>query len=72
MNSRNVIIMTLWFNWLNLKEPQLRFDHQSVFSEKSAMNSVIESRHLTYNDSAFNVKEFRDRLIELVTMDELN
>ena len=72
MNSRNVIIMTLWFNWLNLKEPQLRFDHQSVFSEKSAMNSVIESRHLTYNDSAFKVKEFRDKLIELVTMDELN
>ena len=27
-------------------------------------------RHLTFNDKAFSVKKFRDRLIEIVTMDE--
>lgn len=71
-NSRNVIIMSLWFNWLNLKDPQPRFDHQSVFSAQNAMDAKIESRHLTYNDHAFKVKSFRNQLIELVTMDEFN
>lgn len=64
--------MSLWFNWLNLKDPQPRFDHQSVFSANGAMNAKIESRHLTYNDHALKVKSFRDKLIELVTMDEFN
>jgi hypothetical protein len=61
--------MCLWFNWLNLKEPQKRFDHQSVFSDNIPDLSHVE-RHLTYNDKAFGVKSFRDWLINLVTMDE--
>ena len=32
-NNRNVIVMSLWFNWINLKDPQPRFDHMSVFSD---------------------------------------
>ena len=61
--------MCLWFNWLNLKEPQMRFDHQSVFSDNIPDLSHVE-RHFTYNDKAFGVKSFRDWLINLVTMDE--
>lgn len=68
-NQMNVIIMSLWFNWVNLKDPQPRFDHQAVFSEKIPDMSKLE-RHLTFNDKAFSVKKFRDGLIELVTMDE--
>ena len=68
-SSKNVIIMCLWFNWLGLKNPAKRFDHQSVFSENiPELNNV--QRHLTYNDKAFGVKFFRDWLINLVTMDE--
>ena len=54
---------------MNLKDPQPRFDHQAVFSEKIPDMSKLE-RHLTFNDKAFSVKKFRDGLIELVTMDE--
>ena len=67
--SRYVIIMSLWFNWLNLKDPPKRFDHQSVFSAKIPDLSHVE-RHLTYNDKSFGVKFFRDWLINLVTMEE--
>ena len=70
LNSRNVIIMSLWFNWLGLPNPPKKYDHQQVFSQKSAMDISKIERHLTYNDKAFGVKEFRDKLIELVTMDE--
>ncbi len=63
--------MSLWFNWLGLKNPPKKFDHLQVFNQKSAMGDISKiERHLTYNDKAFGVKEFRDRLIELVTMDE--
>ena len=67
-NNRNVIIMCLWFNWLNLKNPQKRFDHQCVFNESIPNLSHVQ-RHLTYNDKAFSVKFFRDWLINRVTMD---
>ena len=68
-NSRNVIIMSLWFNWLNLKDPPKRFDHMSVFSSTIPnLNNV--DRHLTYNDKAFDVKWFRDWLINRVTMEQ--
>lgn len=63
------MIMSLWFNWLNLKDPLPRFDHQSVFSTNIPDLSHTE-RHLTYNDKAFSMKKFRDQLITLVTMDE--
>ena len=73
--NRNVIVMSLWFNWLNLEDPMPRFEHQSVFNAgevRAALKSkpVVFQRHLTYNDSAFAVKEFREELIRLVTMDE--
>lgn len=67
--SKNVIIMCLWFNWLNLKNPPQRFEHQSIFSENIPNLNYIE-RNLTYNDHAFNVKWFRDWLISHVTMEE--
>ena len=68
-NQKNVIVMSLWFNWLNLKKPLKRFDHQSVFgSDIPDLNCL--PRHVTYNDKAFSVKMFRDYLIRLVTMDE--
>lgn len=68
-NSRNVIIMSLWFNWLNLTDPPKRFDHQSVFTNDVPEISSLP-RNVTYNDTAFSVKKFRDGLIELVTMEE--
>lgn len=69
LHSKNVIIMSLWFNWLGLKNPPKKFDHMQVFSQSATKIQKLE-RHLTYNDKAFGVKEFRDGLIELVTMDE--
>lgn len=69
-NNRNVMIMSLWFNWLNLQNPQPRFDHRSVFSANVPDVASIQERHLTYNDKSFGVKKFRDQLIELVTMEE--
>ena len=68
-NNRNVIVMSLWFNWLNLKNPQKRFDHQSVFSA-NIPNLKNVQRHLTYNDKAFEVKKFRDWLINLVMFEQ--
>lgn len=61
--------MSLWFNWLNLKDPQKSFDHQSVFSENLPDLGGV-ARHLTFNDKSFGVKFFRDWLINLVTMEE--
>lgn len=69
LNSKHVIIMSLWFNWLGLKNPPKKFDHMSVFNQAQTNVKKLE-RHLTYNDKAFGVKAFRDMLIELVTMDE--
>ena len=69
-NNRNVMIMSLWFNWLNLQNPQPRFDHRSVFSANVPDVKSIVERHLTYNDRSFGVKSFRDGLIELVTMEQ--
>lgn len=69
LNSKHVIIMSLWFNWLNLKNPPKRFDHKTVFSPKIPSLEDCE-RHLTYNDKAFGEKRFRDALIQLVTMEE--
>ena len=69
-SSKDVIIMSLWFNWLDLRNPARRFDHQSVFTDKVPDMDRPLQRHLTYNDKAFGVKKFRDGLIELVTMDE--
>lgn len=69
LHQKNVIVMSLWFNWLNLHEPQQRFDHQSFFTAQGVpanLNNV--PRHITYNDKAFSVKSFRDNLINLVTM----
>jgi len=68
-NQKNVIVMSLWFNWLNLKKPLKRFDHQSVFGQ-DIPNLNCLPRHVTYNDKSFSVKMFRDYLIRLVTMDE--
>lgn len=70
LNSKHVIIMSLWFNWLGLKNPPKKFDHMSVFNQAQTTNVKKLERHLTYNDKAFGVKAFRDMLIELVTMDE--
>ena len=69
LNSKHVIIMSLWFNWLGLKNPPKKFDHMSVFNQAQTNVKKLE-RHLTYNDKAFGVKAFRDMLIELVTMEE--
>ena len=33
LNSKHVIIMSLWFNWLGLKNPPKKFDHMSVFNQ---------------------------------------
>lgn len=66
MNNRNVIIMSLWFNWLGLNKVPRRFDHQSVFNDNPP-EITNKYRHITYNDKAFGVKRFRDRLISLVT-----
>ena len=68
-NHRNVMIMSLWFNWLNLKDPLKRFEHQSVFSSNIQDMKTVE-RHFTYNDAAFAVKHFREWLVNLVAMDE--
>lgn len=68
-NQRNVIVMSLWFNWLNLKDPQKRFDHQSVFTEDIPDISTLP-RHVTYNDKAFSVMRFREGLVDLVAMDK--
>lgn len=27
LNSKNVIIMSLWFNWLGLPNPPIKYDH---------------------------------------------
>lgn len=70
LNSKHVIIMSLWFNWLGLRNPPKKFDHSSIFNQQQAINMKSAERHVTYNDKAFGVKAFRDRLIELVTMDE--
>lgn len=69
LNSKHVIIMSLWFNWLGLKNPPKKFDHIAMFNQVQTNVKKLE-RHLTYNDKAFGVKAFRDMLIELVTMDE--
>lgn len=69
LNSKHVIIMSLWFNWLGLKNPPKKFDHIAMFNQAQTNVKKLE-RHLTYNDKAFGVKAFRDMLIELVTMDE--
>ena len=69
LNSKHVIIMSLWFNWLGLKNPPKKFDHMAVFNQAQTNVKKLE-RHLTYNDKAFGVKAFRDMLIELVTMEE--
>lgn len=69
LNSKHVIIMSLWFNWLGLKNPPKKFDHMAVFNQSATDVKKLE-RHLTYNDKAFGVKKFRDMLIELVTMEE--
>ena len=54
-NNRNVIIMSLWFNWLNLENPPRKFDHMSVFSSTIPnLNNV--PRHLSFNDKSFAVK----------------
>ena len=68
-NQRNVIVMSLWFNWLNLNDPQKRFDHQSVFTEDIPDISTLP-RHVTYNDKAFSVMRFREGLVDLVAMDK--
>lgn len=67
---RNVMIMSLWFNWLNIQSPKKRFDHTSVFSSKVPSDLSELNRHLTYNDKAFSVKKFRDELITHVMMDQ--
>ena len=69
-NNKNVMIMSLWFNWLNLKDPQKRFDHQSIFNQNIPDLRTGVKRHLTYNDRAFGVVGFRTWLVNLVAMDE--
>lgn len=69
MHRKNVIIMSLWFNWLNLKNPAKRFDHQSIFTDRVPDFSTLP-RHVTFNDRSFSVKAIRDGLIKMVTMDE--
>ena len=66
LKNRNVIIMSLWFNWLGLKNVPKRYDHQSVFNQ-NIPSDFDKARHLTYNDKAFSVKWFRDKLINIVT-----
>lgn len=65
-NSKSVIIMSLWFNWLNIQNPSKRYDHQSVFSDVLPNLNMLP-RHISYNDRAFSVKKFRDWLITKVT-----
>ena len=69
LNSKYVIIMSLWFNWLGLRNPPRKFDHLAAFTQAQTDVKKLE-RHLTYNDKAFGVKKFRDMLIELVTMEQ--
>ena len=69
MHRKNVIIMSLWFNWLNLKNPAKRFDHQSIFTDRVPDFSQLP-RHVTFNDKSFAVKRIRDGLIQMVMMDE--
>lgn len=69
-NSKSVIIMSLWFNWLNINHPLKRCDHQSVFST-NIPDLTSPARHFTYNDKAFSVKRFRDWLINRVTIEGL-
>lgn len=64
-NNKNVIIMSLWFNWLNVKNPVRKHDHQSVFNNQCPDMSKLK-RHLTYNDKGFSNKIFRDKLIDIV------
>ena len=68
-NERNVMIMSLWFNWLGIKNPPKKFDHQSVFTSQGVNLHGSPARHISYNDRAFSSKMFRDQLIQLVTMD---
>jgi len=67
-NHMNVIVMSLWFNWLNLKNPQLKTDHRSVFTMNVPLVSTIPERHLSFNDKAFQVREFREGLVNLVSI----
>lgn len=70
MRDKNVIIMSLWFNWLNLQNPPRRFDHQSIFSSNIPDLRMGLQRHLTYNDKAFGEIKLRQALVNLVAMDE--
>jgi len=63
--------MSLWFNWLNLKDPQKRFDHISVFSASAIPDMSNLPRHLSYNDKTFSNAKFREGLVDIVAMDEL-
>ena len=67
--QRDVIVMSLWFNWLNLKNPKPRFDHQSIFTKDMPDLSYYQ-RHMTYNDKAFGVEFFRRWLVDLVSIDD--
>ena len=69
LHRSNNIVMSLWFNWLNIDSPQKKFDHTSIFS-KDIPDMKNLPRHVTYNDSAFNVREFREKLIDIVAIDE--
>lgn len=68
-SSRNVIVMSLWFNWLNLDNPLPKDDHTSVFSSNIPDLSDVK-RHMSYNDKSFGVEQFREWLIRLVMMEE--
>lgn len=66
VNSKSVIIMSLWFNWLNIQNPSKRYDHETLFSS-SLPDLDSLPRHISYNDKAFQVKYLRDWLINRVT-----
>ena len=70
LNEENVMVMSLWFNWINLKDPPKRFDHKSVFKPENISGSLTRCRHLTYNDATLGIRNFRESLIELVKMEQ--
>lgn len=66
VGKRSNIVMSLWFNWLNLRNPPTRFDHLQMFG-KGPVDLSNPPRILTYNDLSFQSQELQHRLMELAT-----